>query len=119
MLGDGTALHTPTNRRRWVPVIGPSAYLAAITLSEVIFQWRATLERPVPIDTAALARTVGGLKPSRMAHSLDRLTFQGLAVWPEGDDATFQLRLMWPELPGRLITRAPGPLVAELATVAS
>ena len=93
----------------WLPLVGPTAYLAARRIA------RLAVDGQVTVVTAELAHGVG-VKPAVLAKALDRLVRFSLAVWLPTEPPTLVVAEAWP-VSERLQRRTRVAAVADHGTV--
>jgi hypothetical protein len=107
--------HDPRSRyahQYWLPIVGPSALVAAHALVAGLEASPDGFE----IDVWAFGRSLGlpGRTGSnaRITRTLDRLTKFGLAAYHPLRPPLYRVRLVWPPLTRRQIERLPDFLAA-------
>lgn len=101
----------------WLPIVGPSALVAAQFLVEGLDHSPAGYD----VELVALGQALGlpgrGGNQSKIARTLDRLVAFGLASFHATSTPLYRVRLAWPPLTQRQLARLPA-FLAELHPVA-
>lgn len=105
----GHHVDSPYVLRYWVPILGPTAYLALLTLQD-----HSHLGQPVDLDELAARLGVGG--PSSRTNLLGRALWRlNLHHAVRRSGRALEVRSHLAHLAPRLVNRLPPRLAAELA----
>lgn len=102
---------SPYTSRFWLPIVGPSALVAAGWLVDGLEASPDGFE----VDLVALGQALGlpgrSGNHAKIVRTLDRLAQFGLAEFHPGPAALYRVRLAWPPLTQRQLSRLPDSLV--------
>lgn len=104
--------HGPEAELFWLPIIGPTAFLAA----RRVLQWiQAGYPEPteIDVDSAQLADMLG-VKTATLDRALRRLARYRLAAW-DRESGVLVLQVSWPALAAHQAARLPDQAAAAWA----